>query len=160
MKNSQNAEKTPPRSEGARLLRNAGTIAEIAAQSGLSTRSVSSFRSSSATPGDDARRKIASAYPHITPALWDRPPETNREPPWLSDAIGMLVDFPAAAAALRREVIKASGNVDALEDHDALEAELRAGRYAGTAELEAAAVAAEAAYAAALDGLDGPRVPA
>jgi hypothetical protein len=97
MKNDRNAEKQTPISEGQRLLRAAGTIDEIAKETGLSTRSVSSFRGGSATPGDDAREKIAIAYPHIATCSWDRPPSPpKREPAWLGDAIDALDEYPAA----------------------------------------------------------------
>lgn len=99
-KNPRDAEKSPPRSEGQRLLREAGTIAEIAAETELSTRSVGSYRGGSATPGDEARIKIATAYPHIAPVNWDRPPNPPAPrplpSPWLDHALDALQEYPAA----------------------------------------------------------------
>jgi hypothetical protein len=157
MKSAHRSEKARPRSEAQRLLRIAGTIAEIAAETGLSTRSVSSYRSGSAEPGDDARAKIAAAYPQIPPSAWSRAPVTFHEPDWLGDAVGTLIDAGlwAAAEALRRQLIVESGDVDELREHDEIAAAYRA-RRPELAELEQAALAAEAAYSAAVDAIEKP----
>jgi len=132
----QNAGPDAP-NEGARLLRNAGTIEEVATETRLSRRSILNWRNG-AIPNDDSRATLRSALGIPTDA-WRSPPQGVRLPPWYDAARVALVGFPAAADALTRYLIEETRDPAALATHDADVARRRA-RYP---ELYDAAVAAE-----------------
>ncbi len=105
--------------EGARLLRLAGTIDHCAAETQLSTRSITSYRNG-AVPNDAAAARLAAAL-GIPRSAWRQPPTAYRDPPWLQDALEALTAYPAATFALLRHLIVKAGDAAALAHFDANE---------------------------------------
>lgn len=135
-------------SEGARLLRLAGTLEHCAAETGISTRSLSSYRNG-ANPCEENARKIESAL-GIARATWRTPPAAFRDPSWLQEALAGLAGYPAAVNALLRHLIVRSGDTAALAELD--RCDLQAARDEHYVELMRAAQEAERALASAVYG--------
>jgi hypothetical protein len=135
-----------PLNRGAALLREAGSITDIAAELGVTPRVVSSWRAGK-IPGDENQAKLAASF-SIPRTAWAQSAAVELEqetpyddPPWLVDLYRAHFEWLHPTALLTAELLAAAEHTDELVTVGRLAAEAKARHPELWAEVERAELA-------------------